>query len=135
MTHDTTAQESGRKRNVTVLIVEDDAVLREFLRTALADEFDVVDAGTGEEAVELARRLRPDVVILDVMLPGVSGLDIVREIRADRELRDTPVLVMTAFSDIDPSEAEAAGADKFLSKPFDLLELTETVRELIGQDR
>ena len=89
MTHDTTAQESGRKRNVTVLIVEDDAVLREFLRTALADEFDVVDA----------------------------------------------VLVMTAFSDIDPSEAEAAGADKFLSKPFDLLELTETVRELIGQDR
>jgi DNA-binding response OmpR family regulator len=128
-------QESGRKENVTILIVEDDAVLREFLRTALADEFDVVDAGTGEEAVELARRLRPDVVILDVMLPGISGLDIVREIRADSELRDTPVLVMTAFSDIDPSEAEAAGADRFLSKPFDLVELTETVRELIGQDR
>ena len=119
---------------MTILIVEDDAVLREFLRTALADEFDVAAAVTGEEAVELTRRLRPDVVLLDVMLPGLSGLDVVRQIRADRELRDTRVLVMTAFSDIDPSEAEAAGADRFLSKPFDLLELTETVRELIGQD-
>jgi two-component system OmpR family response regulator len=135
VTHHTTAQESGRNKSVTILIVEDDAVLREFLRTALADEFDVVDAVTGDEAVELARQLRPDVVILDVMLPGRSGLDVVREIRADSELRDTPVLVMTAFSDIDSSEAEVAGADRFLSKPFDLLELTETVRELIGQDR
>ena len=120
---------------MTILIVEDDPVLREFLCTALADEFEVAAAVTGEEAVELARRLHPDVVVLDVMLPGLSGLDVVREIRADQELRDLPVLVMTAFSDIDPSEAEAAGADRFLSKPFDLLELTETLKELIGQDR
>jgi CheY-like chemotaxis protein len=131
----TSAQESRRENDVTILIVEDDAVLREFLCTALADEFDVAAAGSGEEAVELARRLRPDVVLLDVMLPGLSGLDVVRQIRADQELRHTPVLVMTAFSDIDPSEAEAAGADRFLSKPFDLLELIETVKELIGQDR
>lgn len=130
----TSAQESRRENDVTILIVEDDAVLREFLCTALADEFDVAAAGSGEEAVELARRLRPDVVLLDVMLPGLSGLDVVRQIRADQELRQTPVLVMTAFSDIDPSEAEAAGADRFLSKPFDLLELIETVKELVGQD-
>lgn len=130
----TSAQESRRENDVTILIVEDDDVLREFLCTALADEFDVAAAGSGEEAVELARRLRPDVVLLDVMLPGLSGLDVVRQIRADRELRHTPVLVMTAFSDIDPSEAEAAGADRFLSKPFDLLELIETVKELVGQD-
>ena len=120
---------------MTILIVEDDPVLREFLCTALADEFDVAAAVTGEEAIELARQRRPDVMLLDVMLPGMSGLDIVRQLRADQELRDLPVLVMTAFSDIDPSEAEAAGADRFLSKPFDLLELTETLKELIGQDR
>ena len=135
MTLRTTAQEMGRGGHATILIVEDDPVLREFLCTAMADEFEVVAAVTGEEAVELARRLRPDAVLLDVMLPGLSGLDVVRQIRADEELKDTPVLVMTAFSDIDPSEAEAAGADRFLSKPFDLLELTETVRALIGQDR
>lgn len=135
MTRRATAQESERGKDVTILIVEDDRVLREFLCTALADEFEVAGAVTGEEAVELARRLRPDVVLLDVMLPGLSGLDVVREIRADPELRHTPVLVMTAFSDIEPSEAEAAGADRFLSKPFDLLELTETVKELVEQDR
>ena len=115
----------------TILVVEDDTALREFLCTALAHEFDVVGAGSGEEAVELARRLRPDVVLLDVMLPGLSGLDVVREIRADAELKDTPVLVMTAFSEIEAGDAEEAGANRFLAKPFDLQELTEAVKDLL----
>ena len=115
----------------TVLVVEDDNALRQFLCTALADEFDVTGAVSGEEAVQLARRLRPDVVLLDVMLPGLSGLDVVRELRADAELRDTPVLVMTAFSEIEPGDAVEAGADRFLTKPFDLQELTEAVKDLL----
>lgn len=130
------AAQEGHPRNnaVTILVVEDDRVLREFLCTALADEFEVTGAVSGEEAVTLARRLRPDMVLLDVMLPGLSGLDVVREIRADPELHDTPVLVMTAFSEIEPSEAEAAGASHFLSKPFDLQELMETVQQLLEPD-
>jgi len=125
-----TGPQSDSER-VTILVVEDDSALREFLCTALADEFDVAGAVSGEEAVDLARRLRPDVVLLDVMLPGLSGLDVVRLIRADPALRDTPVLVMTAFSEIDAGDAEAAGANRFLAKPFDLNELTAAVRDLL----
>ena len=129
---DTAATEqTPRNRRVTILVVEDDSALREFLCTALADEFEVAGAVSGEEAVDLARRLRPDVVLLDVMLPGLSGLDVVRVIRADPNLRDTPVLVMTAFSEIDAGDAEAAGASRFLAKPFDLQQLTAAVRDLL----
>ena len=118
-------------RRPTVLVVEDDSALRQFLCTALSDEFDVTGAVSGEEAVELARRLKPDVVLLDVMLPGLSGLDVVREIRSDADLKDTPVLVMTAFSEIEPDHAVEAGADRFLTKPFDLEELTAAVKDLL----
>ena len=129
---DTAATEQkADNRRVTVLVVEDDLALREFLCTALADEFEVAGAVSGEEAVELARQLRPDVVLLDVMLPGLSGLDVVRVIRSDPSLKDTPVLVMTAFSEIDANDAEAAGASRFLAKPFDLHELTAAVRDLL----
>ncbi len=129
---DTAATEqTPQSERVTILVVEDDSALREFLCTALADEFEVAGAVSGEEAVELARRLRPDVVLLDVMLPGLSGLDVVRVIRSDPSLRDTPVLVMTAFSEIDAGDAEAAGANRFLAKPFDLQQLTAAVRDLL----
>jgi two-component system, OmpR family, response regulator len=114
-----------------VLVVEDDNALREFLCTALADEFDVSGAMTGDEAIDLVRTLRPDVVVLDVMLPGRSGLEVVRQIREDETLKDTPVLVMTAFSEIEPEDAIAAGANRFLSKPFDIEELTAAVKELV----
>ncbi len=124
-------EETPKSGRVTILVVEDDSALREFLCTALADEFEVAGAVSGEEAVDLARRLRPDVVLLDVMLPGLSGLDVVRVIRADPSLRDTPVLVMTAFSEIDAGDAEAAGANRFLAKPFDLPQLTAAVRDLL----
>ena len=129
---DTAASERGAIRErAVVLVVEDDAALREFLCTALLDEFDVECAVSGEEAIEMAQRTRPDVVLLDVMLPGVNGLDVVRRIRSDPALSGIPVLVMTAFSEIEAGEAEAAGASRFLAKPFDLHELKAAVRDLL----
>src|SRR5919197_2544808 len=119
-----------------VLIVEDDPALREFLRVALDRNFRFAETGDGIEAVELARAIRPDIVLLDVMLPGQSGLDALRSIRADDELKDTRVIVMTAFSDVRPSDmAAAGGADRFLAKPFDPLELIEAVDDLLARDR
>ena len=123
--------EATLERRAVVLVVEDDDALREFLRLALSEEFEVVDAVSGEAAIELARRAVPDVVVLDVMLPGASGLEIVRQMRLDPQLKDVPVLVMTAFSEIEPAEAEAAGASDFLAKPFDVRELTVAVKELL----
>jgi CheY-like chemotaxis protein len=125
---------NGRS-GTTVLICEDDPALREFLRVALDADFQVAETGDGLEAVEMTRRFRPDVVLLDVMLPGQSGLDALRQIRADPELKDTRVIVMTAFSDVQRSDAEAAGADRFLSKPFDPYELTQAVKELLARAR
>lgn len=119
------------ERPPIVLVVEDDDALREFLRIALSEEFEVVDAESGEVAMELVRRSMPDVIVLDVMLPGASGLDIVRRVRADPALAHIPVLVMTAFSEIEPAEAEAAGASDFLAKPFDVGELIAAVKELL----
>lgn len=129
---DTAATEQGaiRERPV-ILVVEDDSALREFLCTALLDEFDVESAVSGEEAIDMAQRTRPDVVLLDVMLPGVNGLDVVRRIRSDPALGGIPVLVMTAFSEIEAGDAEAAGADRFLAKPFDLHELKAAVKDLL----
>jgi len=126
-------REAGRDA-ISILVVEDDRALREFLSIALSDEFSVAVAVNGDEAVEVAQRVRPDVILLDVMLPGRSGLDVLRLLRADPELHDVPVLVMTAFSDIEPGEAEAAGANSFLAKPFDLAELIAAVKELYGSD-
>ena len=121
---DTAASERGAIRErAVVLVVEDDAALREFLCTALLDEFDVECAVSGEEAI--------DVVLLDFMLPGVNGLDVVRRIRSDPALSGIPVLVMTAFSEIEAGEAEAAGASRFLAKPFDRHELKAAVRDLL----
>jgi CheY-like chemotaxis protein len=118
-----------------VLICEDDPALREFLRVALDRDFRFAETANGLEAVERAREIRPEVVLLDVMLPGQSGLEAVRQIRADPELSDTRVIVMTAFSDVGPSDVAAAGADGFLSKPFDPLELIQAVEDLLARDR
>ena len=65
------------------------------------------------------------------MLPGVNGLDVVRRIRSDPALSGIPVLVMTAFSEIEAGEAEATGASRFLAKPFDLHELKAAVKDLL----
>jgi len=118
-----------------VLICEDDPALREFLRVALDGDFRFAETGDGVEAVELTRSLHPDVVLLDVMLPGQSGLEALRTIRADARLDDVKVVVMTAFSDVRGSDVAAAGADAFLPKPFDPLELVEAVEELIARGR
>jgi DNA-binding response OmpR family regulator len=124
-----------KKSEATVLIVEDDPALREFLRVALNGDFRFAETGDGVEAVELAREIRPDVVLLDVMLPGQSGLDALLQIRADDALKDTPVVVMTAFSDVESSDVAAAGANLFLSKPFDPVELIEAVEGLLARTR
>jgi DNA-binding response OmpR family regulator len=126
-----TANQAQRETIPVVLVVEDDDALREFLCVALGDEFTVFSTVSGLDAVRLTRELHPSVVVLDVMLPGLSGLEVVEQIRADPDLQDTPVLVMTAFSDIDPADAISAGANRFLAKPFEVGELVDAIRSLL----
>lgn len=88
------------------------------------------------EAIEAAERFRPDVVLVDVMMPGGSGLDVVRHLAADPALEHAGCVVVSAFAaDSDQEEARKAGAAAFVSKPFDPDHLSATVASLLVRDR
>jgi DNA-binding response OmpR family regulator len=117
----------------TILICEDDTNLRTLVRLALGDGYRYYEAPDGPSGLELARRIHPDVIVLDLMLPGQSGLDVLAELRADDELAKTPVIVMSAWSHSDVAAVQA-GADRFVPKPFDPDELRDAVLALFEDD-
>jgi DNA-binding response OmpR family regulator len=117
----------------TILICEDDTNLRTLVRLALGDGYRYYEAPDGPSGLELARRIHPDVIVLDLMLPGQSGLDVLAELRADDELAKTPVIVMSAWSHSDEAAVQA-GADRFVPKPFDPDELRDAVLALLEDD-
>jgi response regulator RpfG family c-di-GMP phosphodiesterase len=117
----------GRRRRV--LVVDDDPTLRLLLRTTLAaDEFEIEEVGSAEEARDVARFWRPSVVLLDVQLPGLDGLSFCRQLMSTGE--DPPAVVMLTGSRVGAEEARQAGARAILSKPFSPLELIALMDEL-----
>jgi DNA-binding response OmpR family regulator len=118
-----------------LLLVEDDATLARALGDNFRDEgFDVVHVARGDEAASAARREKPELVVLDLMLPGRSGLDVLKDLRASG--LDVPVLVLTAKSDVvDRVVGLELGADDYLGKPFALRELMARVRALLRRAR
>lgn len=114
----------------TILVCDDDPSLRELVRAVLGPRYRFVEAADGAEALALARELRPDLIVLDVMLPGLSGIEVLEAIRTDDGLRELKVVVITAWSHAE-MEVQVAGADRFVSKPFDPDELSHAVEELL----
>ena len=102
----------------TILVCEDDESLRELIRASLGGGFDVREAADYETALAVADANPPDLVLLDLVLEGRSGFDVLRALRGDPRTSTTPVLVISASNDVD-AHALAAGADRFLGKPFD----------------
>lgn len=93
--------------------------------------FDVATANDGEEALELARARRPVVVVLDVMMPRLDGVELVKTLRADTELSDVKIVLLSARAqDADVARGLAAGADAYLVKPFKYTELAEEIERL-----
>jgi two-component system, OmpR family, phosphate regulon response regulator PhoB len=121
----------------TVLLCDDEEVLRQLVRATLDNgEYSIVEATDGDESLELARRLRPDLIVLDMMMPGRSGLEVLQELRGDPNLGSTPVIMLTARArQADREAAAAAGADRYLAKPFSPLELISLVEELLEGGR
>jgi DNA-binding response OmpR family regulator len=117
-----------------VLIAEDEESILaslEFLMRQCGYETRL--ARDGHDAVGCLAEFQPDLVLLDIMLPGRSGFDVCRHIRADERLGDTRVLMLTAKGGAgDEAEGLAAGADDYLSKPFSTRELVRRARELLG---
>lgn len=116
----------------TVLICDDEPSLRELIRISLDGPYRFVEAHDGESSLEIARRERPDVVILDMMMPRRSGLEVLSELRQEKELADTPVIVLTA----QPATREQAlreGADVVMVKPFEPNQIAAAVEEVLAQ--
>ena len=118
----------------SVLVCDDEPNLRELIRVSLGERYTFVEAADGEQALALARSLRPHLVILDLMMPRLNGLDVLSKLKADPELAATPVLVVTA-QPASEDEARAKGADGVIVKPFGPEELVELAAELVGAGR
>lgn len=120
----------------TILVCDDEHVLRTLIRASLDSAYGVVEAADGEEALRRAREARPDVILLDLMMPGRSGLDVLAELRDDPATAGTPVIVLSARTQVaDRQAALEAGADRHLGKPFSPSELVAAVEELLGRSR
>ncbi len=103
-----------------VLVVEDEESILELLRYNLGNAgFTVITAGSGEDGLALARRRRPDLILLDLMLPGIDGLEVCRQLKRSRETESIPVIMLTARGDeADIVAGLELGADDYLTKPF-----------------
>jgi CheY-like chemotaxis protein len=115
----------------TVLICDDEPSLRELIRVSLSGEYSIAEANDGEESLEIARRLRPDLIILDVMMPRRTGLEVLVEMRQDAELSNTPIIVLTAQPGT-REEALREGADLVMVKPFEPKQIADAVEEVLS---
>lgn len=120
-----------------ILVIEDDDIVaRTIERSLRGDEFRVLITNSGVEGLKAARRRTPDLVILDIIMPGMDGYTVCREMRADPLLNEIPILFLTAkIKDEDKIAGFKAGADDYLSKPFNIDELILRLRAILRRAR
>jgi two-component system, cell cycle response regulator DivK len=117
----------------TILVVDDHEdnrrILRDLLRSA---GYDVAEATTGEDGVAEAKTRKPDLILMDIQLPGIDGYEATRRIKADEALRRIPLIVVTSYAlSGDDAKALAAGADAYVAKPFSPRAMLAKVREYL----
>lgn len=117
----------------TILLVEDESALITLLRYNLEKEgFRLVEARDGEEALVLAKEEKPDLILLDWMLPLMSGLQVCRQLRREQETRETPIILLTARGEeADKVRGLESGADDYITKPFSPAELLARIRAVL----
>jgi CheY-like chemotaxis protein len=117
----------------TVLIVEDVEDTRYFMRLAMEQlGYLVIEAADGAKAVEIALRERPDVILMDLSIPVMDGIAATTSIRTNEEMREVPIIALTAHQEVDlRSEAKASGFDAYVTKPIDVDFLDELIKGLL----
>jgi two-component system, OmpR family, phosphate regulon response regulator PhoB len=122
---------------MTILVVDDEPSIVELVRFTLEDaDVRVVEASDGAEALILARRIKPDLVLLDVQMPRLDGLEVCRQLRRDSDFTRTPIIMLTAAGQqADRTRGLAAGADEYLTKPFSPLALLALVEAFLPETR
>ncbi len=118
----------------TLLIVDDEAGVRSLVRMTLASEsYRIIEASEGSGALALAREHHPDLILLDVMLPDISGIDVCRELKSDATMKSTSVVMLSAKAQqADLGDAKSAGADGYFTKPFSPIALLQKVEAILG---
>jgi DNA-binding response OmpR family regulator len=117
----------------TILVIDDDELVSRTLQRALKlYDYQVMVANSGTEGLHLARRHRPDLLVLDVIMPGTDGYQVCRQVRGDPMLKNVPILFLTARSkDEDKIEGFRAGGDDYLAKPFNMQELQLRIKAIL----
>lgn len=117
-----------------ILVVEDNLDTRELIHLQLTTEgFNVVIAANGREGVYMAGAEHPDLIITDIQMPELSGLAMITQLREQPQFENIPILVLTAFGDVEIDAAIRAGANRAMNKPVLLEALTDEVREMLAE--
>ena len=115
-----------------LLIVEDNLELRHFLKENFEEQYCVFEAGNGREGLQVLKQYHPDMIVSDVMMPEMNGIDFCKAIKENTETSHIPLLLLTAKSAVENRiEGKQSGADYFVSKPFSLEELTITINNAL----
>jgi DNA-binding response OmpR family regulator len=114
-----------------IMVVDDEKEIRDLLSIYLVEDgYDVIAAASGEEAIDLARSEEPQVILMDVKMPGIDGVETCKRLKGAEKTKSIPVIMVTAYQDRDV-EAYLEGADDFVNKPFDKTEITFRVRSML----
>jgi DNA-binding response OmpR family regulator len=120
----------------TVLVVDDDPVIVNLLRVNFEMEgYDVLTATTGESGLVEAQSGQPDLIVLDVMMPGIDGIEVARRLRADGATSRIPIILLSAKAQSSDVQAGLAVADEYVTKPFEPLELLDRVAAVLARPR
>ena len=119
--------------NAKILIVEDEPAIREMVSMALVpDGYDILELGTGKEAVQVIMDQQPSLLLLDWMLPDMSGLDLAKRIKRDNSIKELPIIMLTARSEEnDKIRGLESGADDYITKPFSTRELKARIKAVL----
>ena len=114
-----------------IMVVDDEKEIRDLLSIYLVEDgYDVIAAASGEEAIDLAQSEEPLVILMDVKMPGIDGVETCKRLKGAERTKSIPVIMVTAYQDRDV-EAYLDGADDFVNKPFDITEITFRVRSML----
>jgi CheY-like chemotaxis protein len=118
-----------------ILIVEDHPTMREAMRLVLEGEgFDIDEASDGDQALAAVHEEAPDLVLLDMSIPGIAGPDVLAAVKSDPATSDVRVIVVTATGEEGRAAAMASGADHYFTKPFSPIALLQAVEEVLGPE-
>lgn len=118
-----------------ILLVDDDLTLREMYEERLkAEGYEIIQATNGEEALQKAKESKPNIILLDIMMPKINGFDVLKQLKADAEMKDTPVIILTALiQDVDRLQGQKLGAADYIVKSETMPgEVIEKIKKALG---